>query len=149
MLRFHSSILTVCLVAALCLVPAIAALAASSQQVVFSGGGIFPGVTPFGFWIWCESSSSNPYFLECNGAMYFYALGIVKHVAGTVTSNGGNSFTLNVVSTADDSVACALTNVPPATSGPTNTVDVNCTAPGAVHGVTGTSRSAVVQVTGP
>ena len=83
---------------------------------------MFPDVTPFGFWIWCESSSSNPYVLECNGAMYFYALGIVKHVAGTVTSNGGDSFTLNVVSTKDDSVACTLANVPPVTNGPTNTV---------------------------
>ncbi len=126
------------------------ALAANnSEQVVFSGGGAFPGVTPFGFWIWCEAQSSNPYQGQCNGAMYFYALGITKHVAGMVTEVAPDMYEINVVSTADGSVACSLTNTPPVTKGPKNTVEVTCTAPSAVQNMTGTSTTAVVNVTGP
>ncbi len=43
----------------------------NSEQVVFStsgGSGTFGGKsTGFGFWIWCEGQSSNPYQGECNG----------------------------------------------------------------------------------
>src|SRR5207245_303614 len=52
--------------------------ARNSEQVIFSGvastGSTFG--SPVGFWIWCEADSTNPYAGECNGAMYFYALGI-------------------------------------------------------------------------
>src|SRR5215470_1469231 len=62
----------------------VAQAANNSEQIVFSGTGSFSTVTPFGFWIWCEGDSGNPYQGECNGAMYFYGLGITKHVAGMV-----------------------------------------------------------------
>ncbi len=126
----------------------IADAANNSEQVVFStsgGSGTFGGkATGFGFWIWCEGQSSNPYQGACNGSMYFYALGIVKHVAGMVTETATDTYQMDVVSTADDSVACTLTNVPPITSGPTNTVNVSCTKPSG----SGTATS-VVKVTGP
>jgi hypothetical protein len=92
----------------------------NSEQIVFSGGGSFPGVTPFGFWIWCEGDSANPYQGECNGAMYFYALGITKHVAGMVTEIAEGIYQMSVVSTVDDSVACTLVNSAPPVNGPHN-----------------------------
>jgi hypothetical protein len=60
--------------------------AASSEQIVFSGIGFSPSANaPVGLWIWCESAeSSNPYAGERNGAMYFYSLGITKHVDDAV-----------------------------------------------------------------
>jgi len=70
------------------------ARAAASQQIIFSGTGVFTDddaprpITPFGFWIWCEGASSNPYQGECNGAMYFYAFGITKGVFGSVSGSG-------------------------------------------------------------
>jgi len=116
---------------------------------VFSGTGSFPAITPFGFWIWCESQdSSNPYHGECNGAMYFYALGITKHVAGMVNETGEGVYQISVVSTVDDSVACTLTNSS-LVHGPHNTVTATCTAPSAVGSSTGTSNNAVINVTGP
>lgn len=121
----------------------------NSEQVIFSGAGSFPGVTPFGFWIWCEADSENPYQGECNGAMYFYALGIVRHVAGMITEPEEHVYQMDVVSTRDDSVACTLVNTPPIVHGPHNTVTVTCTAPSQVQGVQGTSTNAVVNVTGP
>ena len=33
--------------------------ARNSEQVIFSGAGTFPGVSDFGFWIWCEADSQN------------------------------------------------------------------------------------------
>lgn len=138
--------------------PRKTALAAASGQVVFSGGGIFTDdslaapITPFGFWIWCEGASSNPYQGECNGAMYFYALGITKHVSGTATGTG-RVFTMNVGSN-DGSVNCSLTNSTPVLSGPSNLVTVTCTAPSALvdsvdHDTQGVSTTAVVNITGP
>jgi hypothetical protein len=122
----------------------------NSEQIVFSGTGAFTGVTPFGFWIWCESQdSSNPYHGECNGAMYFYALGITKHVAGMVNEIAEGVYQMSVVSTVDDSVACTLTNSSPVVNGPHNTVTATCTAPSAVGGITGTSTNSVIAVTGP
>jgi len=122
----------------------------NSEQIVFSGTGAFTGVTPFGFWIWCESQDSgNPYHGECNGAMYFYALGITKHVAGMVNEIAEGVYQMSVVSTVDDSVACTLTNSPPVVHGPHNAVMATCTAPSAVHSITGASNNAVIAVTGP
>jgi len=126
----------------------------NSEQVVFStsgGSGTFGGKsTGFGFWIWCESQDSgNPYHGECNGAMYFYALGITKHVAGMVNEIAEGVYQMSVVSTVDDSVACTLTNSPPVVHGPHNTVTATCTAPSAVDSITGASTNAVIAVTGP
>ena len=129
----------------------VALAANNSEQVVFSGtgGGTFSSTsTPFGFWIWCESegSSTQPgpqYIGRCSGAMYFYALGIVRGVQGTVAGSSG-AYMMSV-SSADAAVSCALTNTAPATKGPTNTVTVACSAPAGG----GTSTNSVVKVTGP
>src|SRR2546426_11995048 len=89
------------------------ASAEHSEQVVFSGtgGGNFNGTdTGFGFWIWCEADSANPYVGACNGAMYFYALGIVKHVSGGVFESPDGIYNMSVAAS-DGSVACSLHNM--------------------------------------
>jgi hypothetical protein len=108
----------------------------NSEQIIFSGGGTFaytnasPGTNAFGFWIWCESAeSSNPYHGLCNGAMYFYGLGLTKHVAGGATEISDGVYQMSVVSTADDTISCTLTNSAPAQNGPKNTIPVKCTSP--------------------
>ncbi|SRR6266487_2910651 len=125
------------------------AFAASSEQVVFSGtgSGTFGGTgTQFGFWIWCEATSTNPYQGECNGSMYFYALHITKHVVdGSITELAEGQYQIVVHSTLDNTVSCTLLNTPPPVNGPHNTVTASCTAPQG----TGTSTTAVVTVTGP
>ncbi len=121
--------------------------AASSEQVVFSGEGFSHSAqTPVGFWIWCEGQSGNPYQGECNGAMYFYALGITKQVDGSASGDSNEQFTMSVQSS-DGSVICTLENVSPLppSSGPTNTVDISCKQPGPF--TDGVSMNAVVQVT--
>jgi hypothetical protein len=121
-----------------------------SEQVVFSGTGTgtFDGTdTPFGFWVWCEAESDNPYAGRCNGAMYFYALGITRSVKGTNSEVGEDSdvYTM-VVSSTDGAVACSLTNPNgPSNHGPSNEVDVVCGSPSG----TGTSTTAVVNITHP
>ena len=78
------------------------AIAQASQQVVFSdtGMGTFTlgsmTKTSFGFWIWCEGASTNPYAGACNGAMYFYAFGITRPGDGKV-SGSDCSFTMTVL----------------------------------------------------
>ncbi len=128
--------------------------AAASQQVIFSGTGVFTDgtvpITPFGFWIWCGGAST--YQGECGGAMYFYALGIVKGVSGTV-SGSGPQFTMTVHS-ADRVIACTLKNGPTVVSGPGNMVTATCTAPSQVANppdtdTSGLSTNAVVNITGP
>lgn len=126
------------------------AQAANSEQVVFSktgAVGTFGGTTtPFGFWIWCEASSSNPYQGNCNGSMYFYALGIPKHVIdGGITEPADGQYQIHVLSSKDSSINCTLTNTPPPQSGPNNTVTVSCTTPSG----SATATGAVVNVTGP
>ena len=121
-----------------------------SEQVVFSGtgSGTFDDTpTPFGFWIWCEAESSNPYAGKCNGAMYFYGLGITRSVTGTNSEVGDDTdvYTL-VVTSMDGAVACSLTNPNgPSTHGPTNVVDLTCSAPSG----SGESTTAVVNITHP
>jgi hypothetical protein len=131
--------------------PGVGAQPNNSEQIVFSGTGFgnFGGGAPFGFWIWCEADSSNPYQGNCTGAMYFYGLqNPTIHVSGddAVTENGGGSYTLHVSGSSPAggaSVSCWLTNASPVTRGPTNTVTANCGSYG-----TGTSTNAVVNVTG-
>jgi hypothetical protein len=119
--------------------------AKAAEQIVFSGTGTGT-FGPFGFWIWCEDEEAgNPYAGECNGAMYFYALGITKHVEGEVSEGAEGIYTMDVQSTLDDSVDCLLTNAGEPVSGPRNTVNVTCSAPSG----SGTSTTAVVNVTGP
>jgi hypothetical protein len=114
----------------------------ASEQVVFSGK---TDSGTIGFWIWCEAESENPYDGECNGAMYFYDLGITKHVEGEVTEPAEGIYRMDVSSTLDSSVHCILMNQAEAVHGPHNVVNVTCTAPSR----SGTSTSAVVNVTGP
>lgn len=127
------------------------AFAASSEQVVFSGTGFgsFQNTpTPFGFWIWCEATPTNPYQGQCSGAMYFYALGNIKHVVdGNITELAEGQYSITVLSTLDNTVNCTLVNGPPVppVSGPHNTVTATCTAPAGM----GTSDNAVIAVTGP
>ncbi len=123
------------------------ARAASSEQVVFSGVGFSQSAqTPVGFWIWCEAESSNPYQGECNGSMYFYALHITKHVGDVKPiQEEPDGHYLMTVGSSDGSVSCTLENVVPVTHGPTNTVNITCTAPA----LTAQSTNAVVNVTGP
>jgi len=121
-----------------------------SEQIVFSGTGFgtFNDTpSPFGFWIWCQDAdSSTPYAGECNGAMYFYALGITKSVEGEVIELSDGIYQMTVASRKGGSVSCQLTNASDElSSGPNNTVDVTCTTPSG----TGQSTSAVVNVTGP
>ncbi len=123
--------------------------ASNSEQVVFSGGGTGTFVdkaSPFGFWIWCEADSENPYAGFCHGAMYVYALGLVKSVRGAIGENPSvdHEYHVAVVST-DGALACELVNAPPVAKGPANMVSVTCTAPSGG----GASSSAVVVVSGP
>lgn len=136
----------------------IAVLAANSQeQVVFSGAapGTFggkPGIAAF--WIWCkntEGPNANTYGTDCNGAMQFPALGIAKGVTQEegITEPSEGAYVIHVQSRSDDgqSVDCTLSNVPPITSGPTNTVNVHCTS-SPTRG-DGSTNTAVVVATGP
>lgn len=133
---------------ALSLVMAPGALGANnSEQVVYSGtgAGTFGGTgSAFGFWVWCEADSSNPYTSFCTGSVYIYSLGLVRGVKGSVSENPDHVYHAMVSST-DGAIACSLTNALPITSGPTNTVTADCTAP--TGG--GMSTNAVVVVTGP
>jgi hypothetical protein len=121
-----------------------------SEQIIFSGTGFgtFNDTpSPFGFWIWCQDAdSSTPYAAECNGAMYFYALGITKGVEGEVTEPSDGIYQMTVSSRKGSSVSCQLTNAnAELNSGPSNTVDVICVTPSG----SGQSTNAVVNVTGP
>ena len=151
--------------ATLCLLVAVVALFAISQpavrassaseQIIFSDSGtgfgnfVNPATkatspTPFGFWIWCEGDSANPYQGECSGAIYFYAFGITEGVKGTVSEPSNNTYIMSVASS-DGVVSCALTNVPPITHSLTNKVNMTCSSPAG----SGADLKAVVNVTGP
>ena len=122
-----------------------------SEQVVFSGGGFSGDLeSPFGFWVWCEADSTNPYHGICNGAMYVYARGLTKHVSGTIAELQEHMYQMTVASN-DGLIQATLTNVPNSDGsvnhGPHNTVMVHFTAP--PPGGNGTSNNAVVNVTGP
>jgi len=124
-----------------------------AEQIIFSGTGFgtFNDTpSPFGFWIWCEDEdANNPYAEECNGAIYFYALGITKGVTGDVEEISEGVYQMTVFSRKGGSVSCQLTNElndeGELNQGPSNTVDVTCLTPGGG----GQSTNAVVNVTGP
>ncbi len=128
----------------------------SQEQVVFSGSstGTFGGKEgTAAFWIWCKNTeglNSHSYETDCQGAMQFSALGITKGVTQEegITKPSEGAYVIHVQSRNDDgeSVDCTLSNVPPITSGPTNTVNVHCvSAPTNGDGSTDT----VVVATGP
>ena len=141
------------LVGAMLLLGAVPGVSAQSshhsEQVVFSGGGFSDALdSPYGFWIWCEADSTNPYQGECNGSIYVYADGLVKHVTGTITELPPDSSTYHMlVGSRDGSIMALLSNVPPVQHGPHNTVTVTFTTP--APGGTSSSDHNVVNVTGP
>jgi hypothetical protein len=125
-----------------------------SEQVVFSGvaaiGSTFEKTSPAGFWIWCEAESNNPYAGECNGSMYFYALGITKHVSdiegvNSIEEFGDEQYRIRVRSTTDNSIDCTLESLSAPQHGPNNAVHVSCTSPAGAAD----STTAIVNVTGP
>ena len=117
------------------------ARAAGSEQVIFSGT-----AGAVGFWIWCEADSENGYLGECNGAMYFYNLGITAHVTDSAPPQEGADgvYTLFVESTGKNPISCSLSNSSAPVHGPHNTVQVSCTTPN----VSAQTDTAVVVVTG-
>ena len=140
-------------------VPAGAFAANNQIQVIFSGAatgnfGAHTGNANFN--IWCKLTpgpNANSYGVDCAGSMYFRSLGITREVEETdsgVTENPSTgAFQMHVQSMVDSghSVNCFLTNVPPVTRGPTNTVNVNCISTPTFG--TGSSNTATVIVTGP
>lgn len=123
----------------------------NSEQVVFSGIGSPPlSSEPFGFWVWCQNEPASAharYETDCNGAVYFYARGIVAHVIGEVTEPDEGEYVMDLETT-DGAISCTLVNVPPIKRGPNNTVTGACTVNGI--GITGLrTDSAVVNATGP
>jgi hypothetical protein len=118
------------------------AVAQGKEQVVFSGDAE-GSLGEVGFWIWCAVDEAGAYD-DCSGSIHFEDLGIpAKHVTGEVSEPDDDVYLMDV-SSSDGSVACTLVNDPPITSGPTNTVEVSCTAPSG----TATSNNAVVRATG-
>jgi hypothetical protein len=133
-------LLTVFTLALLAIGPA--AGAQGHEQVVFSGEaeGTLGEV---GFWIWCAVDESGNYD-DCNGAMAFDDLKLVRHVEGEVAEVGDDVYQMDVASTRDDSVSCTLTNVPPISHGPSNRIEITCAAPSS----TAMATDAVVVSTG-
>src|SRR6266545_4602526 len=96
----------ICAAALLALAVPVARAANNSEQIVFSGIGLPPvSSAPFGFWIWCQNEQAGPsegrshYETDCNGAMYFYALGVVTHVTGEVSEPSEGVYVMDVSST--------------------------------------------------
>jgi hypothetical protein len=132
----------------------------SSEQVIFAntdnpnsgrsqtGTFVYTNANPddkfFGFWIWCEADSENPYAGDCQGSMYFYGLALTKHVTGHISEPSEGTYVM-VVNSSDGKIACSLTNVPPIKSGLRNSVNASCSAPAGV----GVSPNSVVHATGP
>lgn len=158
----RSTVKKLTLAAAALLIVAIAAFPANnSEQVIFSGtgfGNFGSTETPFGFWVWCSaepagpSKGAYPGDHACQGAMYFYALGITKGVGSFpvaipgVTEGPDGVYTMHLHS-ADGAISgCELTNVLPTLRGPKNTVHLECATP---SGSGDSFPNAVVNVTGP
>jgi hypothetical protein len=119
----------------------------NSEQVVFSGvGTLKEGGTPFGFWVWCEAESDNPYAGNCAGAAYLYAQKLTKGVVGTITENEDDGSYTMTLTARDASIVFTLTNVAPEQRGPKNTVNAFFSVPNVGEGQ---STNAVVNVTGP
>jgi hypothetical protein len=115
----------------------------SGGQLVFSDTGTGG---PFGYWIWCQSTNTNAYGVDCAGSVYFYELNKASiSVEGTVTGSGSGGYTITVWNKRGSfAVNCTLTNVPPPTRGPTNQVTETCTNPD----ITYTADDAVVSGSG-
>jgi hypothetical protein len=112
---------------------AASATAAGHEQVVFSGEASGAG-GEVEFWVWCAVDRAGGYD-DCSGALRFDDLRLARHVTGDVSEVADDAYQMDVSSTLDDSVQCRLTNSPPITSGPTNTVTVDCSTP-SLHATT-------------
>ncbi len=148
------SLMVLAVLAGVCALAAGGASASPPPQIVFSKTGAFsPSLGPFGFWIWCTPAGSTYGGAagDCAGSMYFYAFSALPSgtsptdaVEGTVEQLGSGAYKMTVWNmTGPFSIACTLTGPAAPTSGPTNSIDVSCTAP--VSG-SGTATGAVVKV---
>ena len=154
--RVAAIVLAAVAAAVLVAMPGSAVQAAqNSEQVVFSGTG-FPTTSsePWGFWVWCQNQQAGPsqgaYETDCNGALYFYARGIVVHVTGEISESELEEGIYEMdLESRDGAVVCTLTNSLPILHGRHNTVTADpCTING--ESVTGlVSTNAVVNATGP
>jgi hypothetical protein len=116
-----------------------------AEQIVFSGVG-FSSLGPFGFWLWSQDEEARPpYRGEAAGAVYLYALGLTRGVEGEVVETSEGVYEISVAARRDSAIVATFTNVPPTVHGPNNTVNAVFTTPSG----TGSSTSAVVNVTGP
>ncbi len=103
--------------------------ARSSEQVVFSIAPAFSeSLGPFGFWIWCEAESTNPYVGECAGTIYFYGTTAVEQVAdhASITEGPTGIYTISI-NTSD--ISCTLKNETSSPHGSGQKIDVSCTSP--------------------
>lgn len=145
MLRLVKALLLVALATATLALASTAGSQGASQLVI--SGQTPPGATTgnlngFGVWVWCEDQAAgNPYAGACAGSMYFYNIGLTKSVRGTVVLTSG-SFTVELGSR-DGTVDCTVSGSLPATKGPSNTINVNCSTPAR----SGTLSNVVVRVT--
>ncbi len=131
--------------------PALAANSSSGQLAVSFTGGVFSlsggGSSPFGFWVWCQSTTTNSYGNDCAGSAYFYALNpATESVEGYVTGgSAGSGYTLQLWNTTGNlAISCSLTTSGPAMPGPRNTVTTGCSSPAG----SGTVTNAVVSGSG-
>src|SRR5215216_817633 len=85
--------------------------AQGKEQIVFSGEGE-GSLGEVGFWIWCAEDEAGGYD-DCDGAIAFDDLRLVRHVEGEVEETGEDVYVMDVASTRDASVACTLTNEEP------------------------------------
>ena len=126
--------------------PAVQA-ANNSVKVFLTGTGVgtFPqapgGLSAFGFWVSCGSDSTNPSVGQCSGAMYVYALQLARPVAGSITELPSGACLISLHSP-DGAIVASLTNTPPVTIGPTNTVTVAFSSPSGG----GSTTNAVVNI---
>ena len=129
------------------------AAAGPSEQVVFSGVGFADTgdwQSPVGFWIWCQPEGTGPYGQDhaCAGAMYVYAQAITVGIHGHITENGDDTYTMNVASNKAGVLSATLHNLSAdLVNGPANDVEFTVTTKAGT--ASGTSNTAVVNVTGP
>jgi hypothetical protein len=119
----------------------------ANQQLIIqdragTGHGTFDGQqTPFGFWIWCQTVSSNAYGNDCGGAMYFYHLGISTGIDGSIS---GTTVTVHATPQ-NGSLSCTFTlpDLSTITVGATNMVTLTCASPSG----SGTDTKVAIQLT--
>lgn len=129
------------------------AVAAPSEQIIFSGTGVTADGQPVGFWIWCMSQDANSplYSGACRGSVLLNGQGPASGVAGFVVENPDGTYVMRVFSNNPNTtlVAAVFRNVNPnPVQGPNNVVAFAIlTQDGTVS--TGSSTNSVVNVTGP